>query len=300
MAEKIFQHYIPRVYLKHFQIDDTRNKSFVHCIDFSNDYNTEIQRKGLNDKIFKIKKYYNDKRLEDPLAIENLFGEFFEPSYENIINEISEENPITPEIIDGLILWLYISKQRSPYLRENSKRMLGLITNTLNKYTNLELNEEGKKALEDNISKYSKQAHLNAFINSKDFMNLYRDILLKKHWKILKSIPEFPFWTNDNPGFSPNLHPLFSETNPFHRVMEMSSDSVIYFVLTPKYCLEIMPFNEGTPRNVNAQNMSIKFEYAPLELIYYINVGVFYTIYKLLISNSKQLLETCFEKKMKY
>lgn len=31
MSKKNEQHYIPRVYLKWFQIDDEKNKNFVYC-----------------------------------------------------------------------------------------------------------------------------------------------------------------------------------------------------------------------------------------------------------------------------
>src|SRR5690242_943301 len=117
MTKKIDQHYIPRVYLKWFQIDEAQNKSFVYCIDFSNKYNAKVQRKGINDTIFKQKKFYNDHRLVDPFAIEDALGKEFEPKYDSIIKAIELETAPSTQIVEDLMTWLYISKLRSPYVR---------------------------------------------------------------------------------------------------------------------------------------------------------------------------------------
>ena len=70
MSKPVLQHYIPKTYLRQFQIDNDKNKSFVYCIDFSNHFRKGAQRLGINDKVFKSPKYYNDNRLEDPFALE--------------------------------------------------------------------------------------------------------------------------------------------------------------------------------------------------------------------------------------
>jgi len=300
MSKKLQQHYIPRVYLKNFQIDDSENKSFVYCIDFSNKYNRNPQRKGINDKIFKEKKYYNDPRLVDSFAIEDVLAEKFEPKYDKIINSISKEEELSKEIIENLMIWLYISKMRSPYHRENTKRLLKHfieITNGYNKHTP---DEKEKQVIEKYIKHKSKEVHLNAFSDKEQaekLIKLHIETLNAKHWRIIKSYPDFPFWTNDNPGFSPNTHPLFVKDFPFHQVMELNSYSIIFYVLTPKYCLEIIPFEQGTPLTVCAFNMKIQFEQATHAMVDFINRGVFYTRYKLLISNSKKLLDNCVKNK---
>ncbi len=134
---------------------------------------------------------------------------------------------------------------------------------------------------------------------AQNLLELHFQTLNAKHWRILKSYPDFPFWTNDNPGFSPNTNPMFARDNPFHQVIELNASSIIYYVLTPKYCIEISPFEEGTPLTICALNMEIKFEQATPELVDYINQGVFYSLYKLIISNSKKMLDTCIKGKSK-
>ncbi len=294
MTEKIQQHYVPRVYLKHFQIDNSANKSFVYCIDFSNKYNSKPQRKGINDKVFKEKKFYNDHRLVDLFAIEDTLAKEFEPKYENIITEISKEINPSKETIEDLMIWLCISKMRSPYHRAITKRFLEWYIDITNKYKGHHPNENEKKEIENYITKTSRAVHLNSFSDmtqAEELVKLHIETLNAKHWRILKSQPGFPFCTNDNPGFSPNVHPLFAKDFPFHQVMELNNNSIIFYVLTPKYCIEITPFQEGTPLTICALNMDIKFEEASPALIDFINRGVFYSRYKLLISNSKQLLD---------
>jgi len=294
MTKKIEQHYIPRVYLKWFQIDDSFNKSFVYCIDFSNKYNTKTQRKGINDKVFKEKKFYNDNRLVNPSAIEDVLGADFEPKYETIIKAIELESPLSSETVEDLMTWLYISKLRSPYFRANSEGVFEKIISITNAYNGHVPNEEEKSEIKKYIKQQSREVHLNSFSDLKQaekLLRLHFETLNAKHWRILKSDPEFPFLTNDNPGFSPNLNPMFAKDSPFHQVMELNGSSVIFYVLTPKYCIEITPFQEGSKLTVCALNMEIKFEQAKPELIDYINKGVFHSRYKLLISNSKKLLD---------
>jgi hypothetical protein len=300
MNKKKQQHYIPRVYLKNFQIDDNVNRSFVYCIDFSNKYNSKSQRKGINDKIFKEKKFYNDHRLIDPFAIENILAEEFEPKFENIIKTISKEVSPPKETVEDLMTWLYISKIRSPYLRANSRRLLKWYIDITNSYKGHKPTDDEKKEIEEYVAIKSREVHLNSFSDMRqmeELVKLHVETLNAKHWKILISQPDFPFWTNDNPGFSPNVHPLFAKDFPFHQIMELNSSSIIFYVLTPKYCIEITPFTEGTPLTLCALNMNIKYEQASATLIDFINRGVFYSRYKLLISNSKTLLDNCVKTK---
>ena len=298
MSKKNEQHYIPRVYLKWFQIDDEKNKNFVYCVDFSNIYNTRIQRKGINDKVFKYRKFYNDNRLADPFAIENMLGSHFEPKYDEIIRAISNESKISPTIVENLITWIYISKMRSPYIRTGSEKLLDFIISSTNAQQKQVPTEREKEEIDDYIKVGARQVHLNHFSCSEQTQNLlelYFNTLNAKHWRILKSMPEFPFWTNDNPGFSPNINPIFAQETPFHQVIELNSSSIIFYVLTPKYCLHITPFVAGTPLEVCALNMNIEFSQASPDLIDYINKGVFYSRYKLIISNSKELLDRCIQ-----
>lgn len=294
MVKKIEQHYIPRVYLKNFQIDSGVNKSFVYCIDFFNEFNYKPQKKGINDKVFKERKFYTDERLVEPLAIENAFAHTFEPKYEEIIRQIEKEIPFSGQQVEDLMTWLFISKYRSPYMRaviENFQTNYFKITNG---YKGHHPDEKEKAEMEKYIVKSSKFMHLSPFSDTTHLQNLLKphfEYLNAKSWRILKSTPGLPFWTNDNPGFSPNLNPMFSKDTPFHHIMELNLNSIIYYVLSPKYCLEIAPFEECSSLDLCALNMEVNFVQATTNDIEYVNMGVFYSRYKLLISNSKKLLD---------
>lgn len=298
MSKKIKQHYIPRVYLKWFQIDNDQNKNFVYCVDFSDKYNTKTRRKGINDKVFTQKKFYNDNRLNNPFAIEDVLGSYFEPQYDEIIKAISNESKISTKTVEDLITWMYISKMRSPHIRASTEGLLDFIISATNAQQKQIPTELEKKNMDENIKRTAQQVHLNLFSDSQQTQNLldhYFNTLSTKHWRILKSMPEFPFWTNDNPGFSPNINPVFAKETPFHKVIELNSSSIIFYVLTPKYCLQITPFVAGTSPDLCALNMDIEFSQASPNLIDYINKGVFYSRYKLIISNSKELLDNCIQ-----
>lgn len=288
------QHIIPRIYLKYFRI--AKDKNFVYCIDFSNKYKTGVQTLGLNDKVFKQRRYYNIPFIQNPYIIEDVLGEDLEPQYDRIMEEVSKELPLSVDTIEKIMQWLYISQMRSPYIRDNIGKIINFSLKTTERYKHKNLSIDKEKQIEEYSKKASKEIHLSNFANEKqvkDLITLNNNTLNSKHWLILKSSESFPFWTNDNPGFSPNLHPIFAKNKPFHQVMELNDQSIIYYVLSPKYCLKISPFNQGTPLDICALKMKIEFEDASPTLIDYVNKGVFYSRIKLLISNKKELLEKC-------
>jgi Protein of unknown function (DUF4238) len=288
------QHYVPRVYLKQFQIDDVANRSFVYCRDLGNPYNIKVQRVGLNDRVFKLRNYYNDRRLTDPFLIERVMGTDIEPTYDNIMQAIKQEGVLSAAIREDIVVWLFFTQFRAPHIRDNAERIMRFIIDSTNEYNKHRPDQDEQMVIAKYISQTAREVQLNCFSSSDQTSELAKshiETLNSKHWKILKSFPEFPFWANDNPGFSPNQHERFASDQPFHPVMELNAHSIIYFVLSPQYCLEIRPFFQGTPLDLCAINMDIKYEQADLEYIDYINEGVFYTRHRLLISNKRTLLE---------
>jgi len=285
-------HIIPKVYLKQFQIDNDKNKNFVFCCDFSYKHNQKPVRIGIDHKIFKQKNFYFDKRLEDPYSIEKFLGQTFESTYNNLIEAISEEVSPPEKAVTGFMGWLFQTKLRSPALR---KRIIGQLTVMYDVVINndrIELNDGERDALNKHIEQRAKEIQLEPFSDMEKahkILGLYITGTNVKQWRVLKSSPELRFWTNDNPGFSPNFDTKFANDFPYHDV-QFNFQSFIYFVLSPKYCLEISPFFAGTPLTVNALNMKIEFEQASSELIHFINKGVFHTKDNLLISNSLKSL----------
>lgn len=289
------QHYIPRVYLKQFR-DIALNGSFTHCVDFSNKYNTNVQTVGLNDAVFKIRNFYTDKRLKDPYLIEKLFSQNIEPLYEEIMKEINLEGPISKITRENIMLWLYSTNMRAPYRRWNSERIMNWVIEMTDRFHERVRSEEEKERIKKYVKNSVREIQHDFFIDKereKEHFDFYYSELVAKHWRILKSTPTFPFWTSDNPGFSPNTNQKFSHSQPFHPLIELNSGSIVFFVLSPKYCLEITPFLKGTPVEANALNINISFKQAPLDYIDFINRGVFHTKYKLVISDSKKMLKHC-------
>lgn len=164
------QHIVPKTYLKHWKIDPDRN--FVYGIDFSNKYRLGVQTFGLNDKVFKEHKYYNDNSFENPYILEDIFGNDIEPIYNDIMKEVYEEQNLTRETREKIMQWLYTSKMRSPHIRNNIERLSNFITKTGKKYTNKELSKEKETEIENYSKIVAKQVHLNSFVNEEQLKNL--------------------------------------------------------------------------------------------------------------------------------
>lgn len=294
MSKPVMQHIIPRVYLKEFQIDTTSNKSCVYCLDFSNQYNSEIQKVGLNDRVFKEKKYYNDSGYTDPFTIEKMFASEVEPLYDLIMQNIKEESNLSEQVREHILVWTFVSQCRGQYLRRNTERVMTEIIKFQNLYNKKHLNVEQQLQLDAYIKQTSKDIQLGIFSDNEQLeklSTLHSETLTSKHWRILMAPQGHHFLTNDNPGFSANMDPRFNVQRPFLPLMELNGDSVMYYVFSPVYCLEIRPFFEGTPLEINALNMEIKYEVIGSEYVDLINQGVVYTKYKLLISHSNKLIE---------
>jgi len=282
--KKIEQHIVPKTYLKYWKIAD--NRSFVYGIDFEDEYNMKIQEFGLSQKVFTRKKYYNNRNLEDPYIIEDVLGEEVEPRYNEIMDKVILENDLSKDIKIEIAYWLYFSQLRSPIMRDSPSQLLIYFLKILNESQNL------PNEIERQIEEYGKQSAKDFHLSLFEDLKLYKEgfiTLLSKQWRILKSNTELEFWTNDNPGFSPNLMKKSAIQDPYIPIMQMDDNSIIYYPLSPKYCLEIKPFEDvKSPRN---KDEKIKYDQASPELIVYINSGVIFTINRVLVSNSKETLE---------
>lgn len=285
------QHYISKVYLKHFSIDENANSNFVYCYNFEDPYRKNIQKVGINHSIFKMRNFYSDKGFEDPFAIEKIFASDIEPLYNKIMHEINLKKNLENDLRMEIILWMWFSQLKSPVWRENHQRLLNFMMESSwamrqqREITNEEKNIIGQKAKKD-----AKEIHLDDF-TKEDLYKIFFEGLSTKRWRIIMPPEGYVFWTNDNPGFSPNLHPLFRRDNPFHFWFEINANSFCYFVLSPNYCIEFSPFFIGDPLEMNGINMEIKYEFSSLIEYDFIQRGIFETRYKLIISNSKETLD---------
>ena len=228
-SKKDAQHIVPKVYLKHWKIAEDEN--FVYGIDFSNKYKKGIQKFGLNDKVFIKKKYYNNPSFDNPYIIEEILGVEIEPTYEKIMAEVNSETNLSLDVREKIMLWLYISDIRSQHTRNNVKRVADFIYKLTARINGQTLSPEMENTIEQHTSQIAKNTQLNAFSSEgqlKTLLPLVVSTLNAKHWRILKSMSQFGFWTNDNPGFSPNIDERFAKDFPYHPTMEMNANSIIF------------------------------------------------------------------------
>lgn len=288
------QHIVPVTYLKQFHTGDGKS---VYCFDFSDPQRQYVQKIHFGDKKFKIKNFYTDVRLENRYAIEEFFAKNVEPLYPGIIKAVNEESQLSNDEKGGIIVWIFTSNLRKVTSRLNYERISKWLFETMSKYKKEEIDHDH---LARRSQKIAKEAQLNPFSDpeqSKELMLLFERTLALKQWRILKTTNNNPFWTNDSPVFSPNVHPMFQKDVPYHAGAELNANSWVYFVLSPLYCLEISPFVVGTPLDATLWNMSVPYENAFPNEIEFINMGVFYTRHKMVISNNKQSLELRIKRK---
>lgn len=288
MSKPKNQHIIPKVYLKQFHIGDN---SRVYCLELNNPYQKNVQIVGTNDNKFKVRNFYTDTRLENIYAIENFFSRKIETPWPSVLRDITNKRPLSKESKIVLINWIYASAFRNPTGRKNYQRILEHTAKIIASYKKESINEEELKIF---AKHEAKNMQLNAFVDpekSKELHNMFEKGLANKTWKILEAPRGYYFLTNDKPCFSPNLHPYHQKHFPFHFNPEINYQSQIYFILNPKFCLEITPFLVGTPLDANVWNMTPMYEVITPIGVGLVNRGVTMTADKFLISNSYELLE---------
>jgi hypothetical protein len=122
----------------------------------------------------------------------------------------------------------------------------------------------------------------------------YRDTLLLKQWKILKS-PEGHSWlTSDNPGFAIHLSDLFDQTLtiPADPNLEfIREDTVIYFPLSSQYCLRIQPAQTDPVFIDYISSSAIEFEESSDEELEMVNRMTFSTKKEIVVAKNKKTLE---------
>ncbi|GAB3716345.1 hypothetical protein GCM10027592_57570 [Spirosoma flavus] len=274
------QHYIPRTYLNQFRIAEVEG-SFTYCYDLSNKYRKNIQKIGLNHATFKRNKYYHHSSLIDPYSIETAFSEI-ENDYNRIIEVISSEKTIGTETVELLIEWIFVSRMRSPLIRNNIENKL-LLLNAFNKNTDYQ-----------SIIEESKIEHLSIFFDPHKFSSTMWPFISginAKNWKILAAPNGYSFLGCDNPGFLLNANPETYKKELFKQFIEVDADSLIYFVLSNKYCLEICYFEQGTPLDKCAMNMAIEFEEISVWHLDLINHGTFFTAVDVVFCDNREQLK---------
>lgn len=268
------QHYIPRTYLKAFSIPN--EKSFIYGLDLENPYERKIKKKGLNSRGFTSFRFYSDDRFEDPDSLENSF-EKIENFYPNILAEIKNEQNLSEDIRQEILLWLFISIKRSPVERDTTYRLFAFTKKVISDALSIKQNKDLKALI--------KQEHIDSFY-SEEILQEFINQLISSQWKILKSPTQIPFITNDNPGFSINSKTFIPSLS-----FRYERDQINHFILCPEYCLEISWFYPESPINQNALNMEIEFHEISSIHVCLINECVAKSANRWILSHSKEEIE---------
>ena len=225
--------------------------------------NNKARYYNQGDRIFCKEYFYRDYRFEDNLFIEKFLGEIIEPTYHNLIKCVIDRVSSNEGETRVLFLqWIIFNKLRSPIFRKDIEvklKFLHQINNTLAD-TNFLITDKI-------ITKYTKQSHMDYFVNINkftDYVNLMVTGLMVKKWKILIAPEQHYFWTTDNPGFSIFIKDYEETGNcfPYGYMEKFSSDSIHYYPLTQKYCIEFGPYLSEDSSEINFKTDLIEFELA--------------------------------------
>lgn len=277
------QHIIPGVYLRQFCTPNKKGQVF--CLELKHKYEKRVRLRGVNEDIFKKEHYYSDFSKEDPLTVENFLSKKLETPFNSLIAQLKTEKPLEVESKEKIIKWIYYSKLRTSVFRDK--------TNSVIKKHLKDLNEQDPDSvkiqdIEEFSEKSAKELQLNLLSPSSDLEDFYYQGLSSKFWTILKSKPDFSFFTNDNPGFSC----LNAKADSFHPMKLAEQDTICFFVLSPTYCVKMEPFSMEN-LHLNVFTVVTRFREASYEEIDLINKGVFKTANELIISNNKSQIEKC-------
>ncbi|PSL32277.1 DUF4238 domain-containing protein [Chitinophaga ginsengisoli] len=291
MSVPVRQHYIPKSYLRHFAINpkDNQLRSMIWH-GWIGEYGPRTEKTSINSDKFKIEHFYTvPSNEEDPYIIERTFSAELEPRYSQIIKEVQEEGNLSLECRGNIMLWLFFSKYRNLRFRNHMEDLVKWYSHTVHAM------QYGKDAAEAERMKFeieakyiAKQIQVEHFANEKLLEEFDRK-LGSKEWRIWKSRKGNEFITTDDPGFSINMEP--DDLQNLNGLFAGNAAASNFFPLTPKYCVEIVPFRAGTPVSINLRNQVIPFAIASNTFIDFINGCSIRTRNKYIIGSSKEKIQ---------
>lgn len=247
MSKPKKQHFIPKVYLKHFSASEDGLGMYV--LDRFDLHKKTIRKVDSGNAIFWDKGFYSTDYFDDVYHLERFFSKEIEGGYNDLIKHIKLEEPIVDwNTKIRLFEWIFYGKFRSPVFRN---------------YFEYLLTEEGNE--DGDVKKLAKMAHLELFHDEKLYNKVLSEILthfLSKRWSLLKTTDDFPFFTSDSPGFSIRLDQLErdKDTLPSPFWHNATVDSLFFFPLTKNYALEIGAYDSGSAPELNLTNTPVSFE----------------------------------------
>lgn len=301
-SKKTHQHTIPRCYLKYFS---TENRVWV--FDLKNTFDNHTRQKGISDKIFTRKEFYNFPNRSNEPVLENIFQKIESKDYHQIMQNVYSKTNLGPPTKILLLDWLLMMKLRSSYYRDNLNRLIHFAEST--KYGLIEgraAMKEKEPEFRNESKKISKAIQLSNFLSSGEYSK-HRDECIKTfgpcEWAILRTSDENRFLTNGNPGYSitisEDIHRLnLSPYTPIYNLTRKRDEIAIhYFPLSLDYCLEISPIaalpnqEEYAKQIIEIAKQDIKIKTANKAFVEKINQGTVQTAYELLIGNTSTDIE---------
>lgn len=285
------QHILPRVYLKHFSLNEDGKSIFV--IDRQDKYQKKIAVKNSGDKVFWENNFYNSNKLVNPSDLEELFGQKIESFYNDLVEEIKKEEIIKEWATkQKLITWIYFSIYRNPQWRSIYSKSIEIRNWLSRAYP--DSSDKNIKLRKDDIDLISRENHLSHFLD-KDIANtnekLFIDFISCRRWKILKASTGCHWITSDNPGFL-----LDYDKNRVMPILRFDNEDGLFFPLSKDYAVEIFPYSQDDSVELNISNTDIEREVLTDERTVTLNRFSFATMNRLLISpNLESFIKLGFE-----
>lgn len=292
MNEPIRQHDLPATYLRQFSINslDRKLKNMVLCLRYVHS-KIIIERKSVKSDLFVTENLYTLDNTEDPFAIEKFFSQQIEPRYQKIIAELEPEKNPSFEWRQCIILWLHFNKLRNSSYRDDLSRKIieSVMLKFVPEHGITEFNKFSTK-FEQIGETQAKENQIDHLID-REFLEYFDKHIGAKHWLIFKAPQDQPFVASENPGFSINMEESGPDFHTLSTSFATNAAASNYFILSPKYCLVISPFYQGTPPEINISNQEIKFVTCEKAEAVFINYCTVATFKKYLISNSEPALQ---------
>ncbi|MGT2754977.1 DUF4238 domain-containing protein [Streptococcus ovis] len=263
VKSKIKQHVVPQSYLKRFAQKNTNNNGYN--ISVYHVVNGKIFISAIKDVAFE-KNYYDVSNRENEKHWEEYFATQIEPLYgqdlTNIISRITlinkKEDILEIEHKIKLSKMLGFQFVRVPgFLERRFKHGSELFDETI-KETRERFSDSNIPNLESilgqfiaNKSNIIKDLTLD-LISQEERLILFSTVLQNKSWIIYYNNSEMPFITSDNPVVMANFNTnsIGYSDNGLGR-----NDNIIYFPLSSKILLELVPRNEETVHLDNSLNI---------------------------------------------
>lgn len=192
--------------------------------------------------------------------------EVISKAYDNIVEYVTQEQPIDDDLIkEDLMKWLLFSKMHTVE-SEN------IIDGTENISVSNETNLYTIKTQKDN----------------------YKNMLVHKQWKILKSPPGHTWLASDNPGFGINLEDLYNRPTEMvadGKLTDIREDTIIYYPISSVYCLRIQPFAGDINGRKSLNQAVIEFEQSTIEELEAVNGLTFSTKNEIVVGRDKKSFE---------